>query len=241
VKSVFNWNSFGSHPGTVLSTFTSVFEIGQISGIVSNVYGYSSEVDGIANGNVSSVRHFAVLSPSNDNAAISSGYGLYVDDMGQQTWTAYGVYIASQSGVVSTYGVYQAGSGDQNVFAGDVAIGTTSMSGTEKLRVFATTASAGIIGTLLQAETTAGTPGTVSALDVQYLVNGGTASLGYAQRISVGGGGGAITTMYGIEIADLSSSGSTTTAYPVYISDQTATTLLRHLPGWKRRPQRIRR
>jgi hypothetical protein len=104
----------------------------------------------------------------------------------------------------------------------DVAIGTSAMSGTERFRVFATTASAGIIGTLLQAETTAGTPGTVSALDVQYLVNGGTASLGYAQRISVGGGGGAITTMYGIEIADLSSSGSTTTAYPIYISDQTA-------------------
>jgi hypothetical protein len=122
----------------------------------------------------------------------------------------------------------------------DVVIGTNAMSGTERFRVFNSVAVPGV-SALIQAQVTGGSPGVVAALDVEVQVtggtptivsaldvsfdpNGGTASFGYGMRVGMAGaGGGNVTTMYGIEISDLSSSGSTVTAYGIYINDQNPT------------------
>jgi hypothetical protein len=52
--------------------------------------------------------------------------------------TAYGLYISDLSVAGTSYGIYQAGSDDMNVFLGDVAVGSTSMFLNEKLYVLDT-------------------------------------------------------------------------------------------------------
>jgi hypothetical protein len=67
----------------------------------------------------------------NASTAVASSYALYA---GSPTITAgsitasYGLYVQGQevSGVTTGYGIYQAGSGDDNYFAGNVGIGTAS-------------------------------------------------------------------------------------------------------------------
>lgn len=48
---------------------------------------------------------------------------------------SYGVYLDAQNGGTLSYGIYQNGTSDLNVFRGDVVIGGTAMSSTELLRV----------------------------------------------------------------------------------------------------------
>jgi hypothetical protein len=79
-----------------------------------------------------------VLSPTlGSSNTLSNHYGLYVQDLdsGGQVTNAFGVYIADQTAATLNYGVYQAGTDDLNVFLGDVVIGTSTMSASEKLRV----------------------------------------------------------------------------------------------------------
>jgi hypothetical protein len=75
-----------------------------------------------------------LLSTPTGTGVVTSAYGVDIEDQGRSSTTTYGVRIQDQTGTTA-YGLYQAGTDDQNVFLGDVAVGVAAMSGTEKLRV----------------------------------------------------------------------------------------------------------
>lgn len=102
-------------------------------------YGYKSEFNLLGLGDARFVRHFYVRTPQlGITGPVSEATGLRIEDMnsaGGSLQAAFGVYIEDQTASFGSFGVYQQGADDNNVFNGYVAIGVTSMSGSEQLRV----------------------------------------------------------------------------------------------------------
>jgi hypothetical protein len=70
----------------------------------------------------------------NGTGTITTSTGVDINDIGLNSTTTYGIYIAAQTGT-TTWGIYQAGTGEQNYFAGQATFGTTSPLTTRRVYV----------------------------------------------------------------------------------------------------------
>ena len=117
--------------------------------------GYKAQPVVVNNGNVT-LATFFLADGKSGTGTVDTAFCFRAAAQGTTTDVAYGLYIDPLGATTNSYAIWQEGSSDLSVFKGDVAIGTTSMSGTEKLRVVGDViiSGTGIIGTtsLLGAE-----------------------------------------------------------------------------------------
>jgi hypothetical protein len=187
-----------------------VLDYSATSGTKTSWWGYSTFIDHTGNGGtVGSVQSFRAEMSIAAGGTVNTGYGFYsAGKTGSGTLTtAYGLYLAAQSGGTSSYGVYQADAGDTNVFVGDTVVGTTSMDGTEHLRVYAGDASGAVV-TLRTELDTGGSISSWKGIEMEASVNTGHTVSGSAYAIFIDDwlGDGTISgNAYGVFISDVGS------------------------------------
>lgn len=148
-------------------------------------------------------------SPSG-TGTITTSFGIDIEDMSQNSTTAYGVRIKDQS-ATNSYGIYQEGADDENYFAGDVVVGSTSgLGGSSHLHVVSTDFSGSVNG--IRAELDTGNSDTLATYNA-ILIDGDISS------------GQTVTNYRGILINSPIVSGTLTNAYGVFIAGQEGGTL----------------
>jgi len=113
------------------------FESGNASTQVNNARGVSVHFIANAGSTISDFRCFEAGLGVGSTGTVTDAYGLYINDMGENTTTttAYGIYIEDQTGTTN-YALYSAGTADRSFFAGDlqvdgnIGIDTTPTAGT---------------------------------------------------------------------------------------------------------------
>jgi hypothetical protein len=160
------------------------------------------------------------------SGVITNSYGVFVEDQGLGSATAYGVFVDAQTATTG-YGLYQNGPSDLNVLRGATAIGgTTVMLSSEVLRVTGVAGSVAPTTTLVveASSTNGGFPPLVTGVDV-YMANGAAANVGgwFGVRVNTptSGGAGAISAAYGVLI-DNQNGGDSNSTRGVHIAAQTA-------------------
>jgi hypothetical protein len=187
------------------------------------------------------------LDNHNGAGAITNSYGMRIQDLGLSSTNVYCIYIDDQT-ASNSYAIWQNGTGDRSVFQGDVAIGTSSMFGAERLRVLNTDTSGSPSGIWVSLDHDSGSIGTwtgvfsevdTNALEAEDI----TASYGVYSRVNMAGASdigthisfyhvvntgtasNVITDCYGLRAASPLGSGTITNAYGVYIDAQSGGTL----------------
>lgn len=116
----YDFSPGGAQTLSALYGYTSLPTTGA-NATVTSLTGFYSGSDDL-DGTVTNWFGFRAGTPS-VSGTVSNAYGVYVEDQSASVASnSYGVYIADQDGANLNYGVYQAGTGDSNYFAGNVGI-----------------------------------------------------------------------------------------------------------------------
>ena len=107
--------------GTLTGVSGSAFNEG--SGDITTIHGFRSTAFVLSSGDVGTAVGNRVAVGDSGSGSITTGYGIWVDEV--DGTTARGIMIDDITGSTS-HGIYQAGSNDDNYFAGDVGIGDSS-------------------------------------------------------------------------------------------------------------------
>ncbi len=214
------------HTGTGAITtsigFLADAELDTSGGSIDSHYGFFNNID-IASG-----------------TTITDAYGFYAETpvVAGTLTNSYGIYIADQNGGTLSYGIYQEGADDVNVFMGKVGVNKAAPVSASYVEVLdddesnlrvAFNASleknaAGSKGGYIGFRTTANLlDGSSSLYGFQSLaaVNGGdsSSSTGFYSSLSVASGD-TVTTSWGLHLEDVTGAGTITTAYGIDIEDQ---------------------
>jgi hypothetical protein len=184
--------------------------------------GYSTRARALSGGTIDKFTGYRVNAPTSGGIGTTTctlAYGVYIDDL----------QGGSSISVTNSYGVYQVGSSDVNVFQGDTVFGATSVSSVERVRVRTTQTSGTSYGVLADydAPGSGSATGYISYESDMSVPTGHTLGLGYHFRANTPTGSGTLTTCIGVRI-DEQNTGPVGTGYGIL---QAGSTDLNRLDG----------